>query len=193
MPHSEIKDSGASGAEKQGSRFTPVSIASLPEMPTVPQKVKFFTARNTFIAESSLEEIAAIDFDAWIIQLFGAIEDIDREAWEMADRLYALNSALDQMASRRENGQIYVRLDALPDGKMQLSLIEPVEPDEEGEPAIKSEPDFLERVARAREIMRDNPGMNSAELAQALGLKSKLYARQVKVFVNATTPPGEGA
>jgi len=106
-------------------------------MPTVPQKVKFFTARNTFIAESSLEEIAAIDFDAWIIQLFGAIEDIDREAWEMADRLYALNSALDQMASRRENGQIYVRLDALPDGKMQLSLIGPVEPDEEGEPAIK--------------------------------------------------------
>ena len=99
--------------------------------------MKFFTARNTFIAESSLEEIAAIDFDAWIIQLFGAIGDIDREVWEMADRLYALNSALDQQAERRENGQIYVRLDALPDGKMRLSLIEPLGQDEEGESAIK--------------------------------------------------------
>lgn len=137
MRHSEARDSGASGAEKQASPFTPVSIASLPETPTVPQKVKFFTARTTFIAESSLEQISAIDFDAWIMQLFGDIEDIDRQAWDMADRLFALNTALSQQAERKENGQIYVRLDAVPDGRMQLSLIEPVEPTDEDESAIK--------------------------------------------------------
>lgn len=51
---------------------------------------------------------------------------------------------------------------------------------------------FLEYVARAREIMRANPAIESAELAQLLGLKSKIYAHQVKVFVNAQNSP-EGA
>ena len=131
MRHSEAKDSGANGAREQASRFTPVSIASLPDMPTIPQKVKFFTARSTFIAESSLEEISAINFDAWIAPLFESIDDIDRARWEMADRLYAINIALSQQQERRANGQIYVRLDALPNGQFQLSIIEPVEPTEE--------------------------------------------------------------
>ena len=137
MPHSEARNSGTSGAQKQASPFTPVSIANLPETPVILQKVKFFTARTTFIAESALTEISAIDFDAWIIQLFGDIEDIDRAAWEMADRLFAINTALAQAEERKENGQIYVRLDVVPGGNMQLSLIEPVEPAEEEEPAIK--------------------------------------------------------
>src|SRR5579872_4053735 len=105
MPPSEARDSGESGAQKPASRFTPVSTASLPDVPIIPQKVKFFTARSTFIAESSLEDRSAILFDAWIARLFGDIEDIDRAAWEMADRLYAINAALDQQKERRANGQ----------------------------------------------------------------------------------------
>lgn len=137
MQHSEARDSGASGAEKQASPSMPVSTASLPDVPTIPQKVKFFTARNTFIAESSLEDISAINFDAWIMHLFGDIEVIDREKWEMADRLYAINAALDQQAERREDGQPYVRLDALPDGRRILTIVEPVEAIGEDESAIK--------------------------------------------------------
>ncbi len=45
--------------------------------------------------------------------------------------------------------------------------------------------DFLEQAARAREIMRDNPEIDSAGLAEALGISSKLYAHTIKVYVNA--------
>jgi len=50
--------------------------------------------------------------------------------------------------------------------------------------------DFLEQAARAREIMREKPGIESAELAQALGLSSKLYAHTIKVYVNAQAQEG---
>lgn len=108
-------------------------------MPEVPQKVKFFTARHTFIADLSVEDMPAINFDAWIARLFGAIEQINRETWEMADRLHAINTALSQQEERRSNGQIYVRLDKVPDGNLQLTLVEPVEQIETEESAIKEE------------------------------------------------------
>ena len=139
MQHSEARDSGASGAGKPASPSMPVSTVSLPETPEIPQKVKFFTARTTFIAESSLEDISAINFDAWIIQLFGDIEVIDREKWDMADRLYALNTALDQQAERRADEHPYARLDALPDGRHLLTIVEPVEATDTDESAIKTE------------------------------------------------------
>lgn len=138
MQHSRAGSSGASGAARPAIHFTPISTADLPEQPQIPQKVKFFTARTTFIAGSSLEEISAIDFDAVMLQLFGEIADIDREQWSLADRLYALNTALAQQAERRDNGQPYIRLDSVPDGLLQLSIIEPPEPDEAEESAIQS-------------------------------------------------------
>lgn len=139
MATSGAKRSGPSGALPPEPRFKPVSIASLPDVPGIPQCVKFFTARATFIAESSLEEISAIHFDAFMLRLFDDIEVIDRAKWEMADRLFALNSALDQTAERQSNGQPYIRLDEVQKGQFQLSLIEPVEPDEQEESAIKTQ------------------------------------------------------
>ena len=53
-----------------------------------------------------------------------------------------------------------------------------------------SEADFLAQVARAKVIMRDNPEIDSAGLAEALGLSSKLYAHTIKVFVNAQAQEG---
>jgi len=50
--------------------------------------------------------------------------------------------------------------------------------------------DFLEQAARAREIMRDNPEIDSAGLAEALGISSKLYAHTIKVYVNAQAQEG---
>lgn len=131
MLPSEARHSGENGPQKPASPYTPVSIENLPDAPTAPQKVKFFTARDTFIAGSSLEDISAILFDAWAARLFGDIEDIDRAAWTLADRLYAINAALDQQQERRANGQIYVRLDRVSDGRYQLTLIEPAMPEEQ--------------------------------------------------------------
>lgn len=120
------------------SPFKPVSIASLPETPGTVQKVKYFTARSTYIAESSIEQLSAIEFDAFIMQLFSDIPDIDRLKWEPSDRLFALNSALDQTAERQAEGFPSIRLDEVQKGVFQISLIEPAEPEPAVEPAIES-------------------------------------------------------
>lgn len=127
----EVGHSGESGARRLSNHSVPDSIVSLPEVPVVRQKVLFFTARNTFIAEriadSSIETMSAIKFDAFISVIFGDIPDIDREAWTLADRIYALNTALSQRQSRVENQQIAIRLDELPNGDMLISVIHPAE------------------------------------------------------------------
>jgi hypothetical protein len=99
----------------------------LPDVPTIPQKVKYFTARDTFLAEElPFEHESAIKFDAWIMQLFKNIDpSIDREKWELADRVWAINSALSQLEQRRKNGQVYLRLDPWQGGKFMLTIIYP--------------------------------------------------------------------
>jgi hypothetical protein len=57
--------------------------------------------------------------------------------------------------------------------------------EETNKPEEQAQPDFLVQVARAREIMRDNPEIDSAGLAEALGISSKFYAHTIKVYVNA--------
>lgn len=94
------------------------------------QKVKFFTARTTFIADElpillPIEGKSAIKFDAWIAPLFKDIQGIDRETWELADRLWAINSALSQQEQRRQNGQVYLRLDPFGDVQFILSIVYP--------------------------------------------------------------------
>lgn len=119
--------SGETGVQKHSNPLTPVSIDSLPEVPTIPQKVRFFTARNTFIAEeiadSSVETMSAIKFDAFISPLFADIPDIDREEWSLANRIYALNAALLQQESRKAKQQPYIRLDLLLNGRLLISAI----------------------------------------------------------------------
>lgn len=129
MKNLEESTSGESGAPKLNLHLVPSFTASLPEVPTIPQKVRFFTARNTFIAESiadsSVETLSAIQFDAFIGSLFGVIPDINRDEWSLADRIYALNTALSQQKTRIANGQIYIRLDELPNGHLLISAIHP--------------------------------------------------------------------
>ena len=129
-PISEPASSGKSGAAKPASPSARHFIANLPDVPTIAQKVKFFTARDTFIADElpnllPIEAESAIKFDVWIALLFKDIVDIDREKWELADRLWAINSALSQQEQRRQNGQVYVRLDPFEDGKFILSIVQP--------------------------------------------------------------------
>ena len=120
--------------------------------------------------EHTIRDCPANIFDAFVCQ-YSEVEDVNREVWSPFQRWRIINFLLEDKALE-VGGDMLVEVD---------------------EDKSEVQPDFLEWVARARVIMRDNPGMNSAELAQALGLKSKLYAHQVKVFVNATAPPGEGA
>jgi len=119
----------------------------------------------------SVELATDAQFQTWIASQGVPVDDAGIAEWSFDDRcgviMYALSCGIVLQFAGEKNSETI--------------------------PENNSEPDFLARVDRAREIMRDNPGMNSAELAQALGLKSKLYAHQVKVFVNATTPPEEGA
>jgi hypothetical protein len=66
----------------------------------------------------------------------------------------------------------------------------PVEDPEEKTPtaplqADSEETGFLHDVERARPVMRANPEINAKGLADALGLKSVIYAQTVKVYVNA--------
>ena len=128
----EESTSGESGAPKPNLHLVPSSIVSLPEVPAIPQKVRYFTARNTFIAESiadsSVETLSAIKFDAFIASLFGEIPDINRAEWSLADRIYALNAALAQQKTRMANEQIYIRLDELPNGHLLISAIHPQVP-----------------------------------------------------------------
>ena len=44
---------------------------------------------------------------------------------------------------------------------------------------------FLHDVEHAKPLMQANPEMNAKELADALGLKSMVYAQTVEVYVNA--------
>lgn len=131
MKDLEVDHSGESGAQGLSNHSVPGSIVSLPKVPAVRQKVLFYTARNTFIAEriadSSVETMPAIKFDAFISSLFGSIPDIDREAWILADRIYALNAALSQQQVRIKDQQIYIRLDLLPGGDLLISAINPQE------------------------------------------------------------------
>lgn len=126
-----VEHSGENGAQKHSNPLAPASIVSLPDVPTIPQKVRFFTAGTTFIAEriadSSVETMSAIQFDAFISSLFGEIPDIDRSTWELADRIYALNVALSQQQERMKNQQPSIRLDGLPNGDLLISAIYPAE------------------------------------------------------------------
>lgn len=139
MKSLEDGNSGVSGVAKHSLHSVPSSIVALPDVPAIPQKVRFFTARNTFIAESiadsSVESMSAIQFDAFIAPLFGAIPDINREEWTLADRIYALNTALTQQEKRIADQQIYIRLDVLPNGYLLISAIHPQVP------AIKTDED----------------------------------------------------
>jgi hypothetical protein len=98
----------------------------LPDVPAIPQKVRFFTIGNTFIAGASVEAMPAAQFDALVAPLFKDIQGIDRNAWELADRVHAINSALAQTAERKAKGQIYMRLDFL-DQCYLLTIVAPEE------------------------------------------------------------------
>ena len=114
MSTSEAENSGKSGALKPNNHLPPSSTVNLPDEPTIPQRVKFFDAGVTFIADLlPIEHIEAIKFDEWIMQFFSSIQEIDREKWELADKLWAVNSVLSQQKQRREKGQPYLRRDEL--------------------------------------------------------------------------------
>jgi len=139
------KTSGEIGVKSQSSLSSQASTVVLPDVPAIPQKVRFFTARNTFIADSCLEIMPAIQFDAFIAPLFGAIPDINREEWSLADRIYALNTAFSQQSLRKANQQIYIRLDLLPNGHLLISAINPQLPAIES--AIKDETEDAKNIA----------------------------------------------
>lgn len=136
MKSFEDDHSGVNGARKPNNLLAQGSTASLPDVPTIPQKVRFFTACNTFIAEeiadSSVETMSAIKFDAFISSLFADIPDIDRKEWSIANRIYALNAALLQQESRKAKQQPYIRLDLLPNGRLLISAINLSAPTTEG-------------------------------------------------------------
>jgi len=111
----------------------------------------------------SVEFASDTQFQAWIASQGVPVDDAGIAEWSFDDRcgviMYALSCGIALRFADEKNTETI--------------------------PENNSEPDFLERVARARVIMRDNPGIDSAGLAQALGLSSKLYAHTIKVFVNA--------
>lgn len=111
----------------------------------------------------SVEFASDAQFQAWIASQGVPVDDAGIPEWSFDDRcgviMYALSCGIALQFADEKNSETI--------------------------PENNSDPDFLEYAARAREIMRSNPGMDSAELAQALGLSSKLYAHTIKVYVNA--------
>jgi hypothetical protein len=93
----------------------------------VPSKVTFFLAKDAFIADLSITAMPATQFDGFIAEFFADIPDIDRTVWQLADRLYAINTVLSQTEERKASGQIYLKLSPLPGKRLALVTIVPEE------------------------------------------------------------------
>lgn len=111
----------------------------------------------------SVEFASDAQFQAWIVAQGVPVDDAGIAEWSFDDRcgviMYALSCGLRLQFADEKNSETISE--------------------------NNSDPNFLEYAARAKEIMHSNPGIDSAELAQALGISSKLYAHTIKVFVNA--------
>ncbi len=116
----------------------------------------------------SVELASDAQFQAWIASQGVPVDDAGIAEWSFDDRcgviMYALSCGIVLQFADENNSETI--------------------------PENNSEPDFLEWVARARVIMRDNPEIDSAGLAEALGISSKLYAHTIKVYVNAQAQEG---
>jgi hypothetical protein len=129
MAISKARSSGESGNQKAAKRIADLSLignksAIKNELPT---KVTFFLAKDVFIADLSLIEMLAVQFDGFIMEFFADIPDIDRTAWELPDRLYAINAILRQVEERKRDSQIYLKLSPLQGKKWALVSIVPEE------------------------------------------------------------------
>jgi hypothetical protein len=93
----------------------------------VPSKVTFFLAKDTLIADLSITAMPAAQFDGFIAEFFADIPDIDRSIWQLAERLYAINTVLSQAEERKANGHIYLKLSPLPGKQLALVTIVPEE------------------------------------------------------------------
>lgn len=137
MRHSRAASSGKNGKPNTAKRIADqAQIGNKSAIKNeVPSKVTFFLAKDVLIADLSIAAMPATQFDGFIAEFFADIPDIDRAVWQLADRLYAINTVLGQTEERKANGQIYLKLSPL-SGK-QLALVTIV-PEEEHplEPAI---------------------------------------------------------
>lgn len=129
MATSKTRNSGKSGNQKVAKRIADQAqignkSAIKNELPT---RVTFFLAKDVFIADLSLIEMPAVQFDGFIMEFFADIPDIDRNVWELADRLYAINAVLSQAEERKRDGQIYLKLSPLQGKKWALVSIVPEE------------------------------------------------------------------
>ena len=109
-----------------------------------------------------------LNFVQTLVPLTG--ENTDNWTWE--ERRDFLNWCLDESVLTIDDGRL------VPAENPEESTPLPLTHDGE-------ETGFLHDVERARSVIASNPDISSQELADALGLKSAVYAQTVKVYVNA--------
>lgn len=103
-------------------------------------------------------------------------EGLDHWTWE--ERRDFLNWCLDEQVLTIAGGRLVPFEEGTP--------TEPLSHDGEIEAASEAEDtSFLHRVELARPLIQVNPEITSQELADALGLKSAIYAHELKVYIHA--------
>lgn len=117
----------------------------------------------------NVEECTAEQFNAFA-QAVADVEDVDTLVWPLEERRNLVN-------------ELWVFCEQ---EKFDFPLIDTdVEESTPTVPLNTEESGFLHDVERAKPIMQANPEIDAKGLAEALGLKSVVYAQTVKVYVNA--------
>jgi len=119
-------------------------------------------------------DIEFLNFVQTLVPLTG--ENLDHWTWE--ERRDFLNWCLDESVLTIRDGRLVHFEDVVPTAPLahETSTDAPKSEDEAG---------FLRDVERAGPIIHAHPEISAKELADALGLKSVVYAQTVKVYVNA--------